>query len=105
MFPGDDDRLTGEDVDRAQRAFEEAVKIARAIYQQMKEQGADNAVLHLTGLELSAMALHNEDNPAPDGAKRGAIAMYAHRVLEKRVPIQRGHLQEECKICMMVTDL
>jgi hypothetical protein len=100
-----DDDITDEDVDKAQHALEESVKVARAIFRQLTEQGADNAVLHLIGLELSAMALHDQDNPAPEGVKIGAVAMYAHRILEKRTPIQRGHLQEKCKICEVISDL
>ena len=104
-MPSHDDEIGDEDVQKARDAYDEGVKIARVIYKNLQDQGADNAVLHLIGLEMSAMALNDKERPAPKGAKRGAIALYAHRVLDETLPLERQHLQDECDICMMAASL
>lgn len=105
MLPLDDEDNDEEKVEMARAAYDGAVKVARAIYKQLKEQGADNALIHLAGIELSALALDNAEKPAPEVVRMGAISFYAHRVLKGDIPIKLGHPDEDCSICDAVADI
>lgn len=104
MFPVDDD----EPINKAQIAKEAlalSAKIAETIYKQLKEQGANNAVLHLAAIDLSIMALTRGEIPASEFVRVGAIKFYAHRVLGTDVPFEPSHDQDGCKVCAVISNL
>jgi hypothetical protein len=111
MLPIDDDddekkTISDEDVQSARHAFDMGAGIARDMFRLLREQGVNNAIIHLLGLELSMMALEGNDEPATEGVRLGAISHYAHRILKNEVVIESDHTKDgDCHICETVADL